>query len=317
MDRKSWVFIGLLILGFGIGFYGLATETGPVGWLNALQQRILGSYYSFFSLMIVVFAVMAAGLVLWHWVGKLLGLETQGPGAQPGAPEPPPLAMEGGRVQPYPAPPKRPASPGRTYFITAVVITAATWVVGGALYGRRVMTLRGDASAVYQPVELLDGRPMPVLSEQHLALRCIPVPELAVVFKSGSVEDYRLVAVVGLGWEPDHPVQVVAKLETSQTLDLGPDSGQTPRELTEIQLLVRRLGPVPVPALAEFRKMRAPLADNVIMVTPVAAKDGKPYLPDTGIDLGMMVVICGLITLATVVWTTVKWLRRRSAMGKA
>ncbi len=312
MDRKSWVFIGLLLLGLGIGFYGLATDTGPVGWLNALQQQILGSYSEFFSLMIVVFAVMGVGLVLWLWVEKLLGLGTKGPGGQPAPPKPPPPVMERGKIQP-----KRPASPGRTYFITAVVITAATWVIGGALYGRRVMTLRDDASAVYQPVELLDARPMPVLSGKHLALRGIPVPELAVVFKSGSVEDYRLVAVVGLGWEPDHPVQVVARLETSQTLDQGSDSGQAPRELTQVELLVRRLGPVPVPALAEFRKMRAPLADNVIMVTPVAAKDGKPCLPDTSIDLALMEIICGFITLVTVVWMTVNWLRRRSAMRKA
>ena len=198
-----------------------------------------------------------------------------------------------------------------------MVITALTWIIGGAVYGWHVHTLREDAAAIYAPLELTEGKPLPALSAKHLALRGIPVPELAVVFKTGTVEDYRLIPVVDDGWEPDHPVQVVAKLDYSHPLpEAAPAIGWSPRIPSEIRLLVRRLGPVPLPAFQEFKRMRAPLAGDVIMVSPVATKDGQPLMPDTGIDLLVLKIVCGCITVVAVIWTTVQWLRRRSALRK-
>ena len=306
MFRKAWFSNILIVLGLGVALHGLVTDTGPVGWLNAFQQRHFGSYVSELSFVVVALSAWVAGLLLAWLASKLLGpgttrLEAPLPPAR-NAGSPVPQAREG-RVWGLPAP---------------LVLIAFTWIAGGALYGWHVLKLHQDAQATYQQVDLTDGVPLPTLASNHLALRGFPEPDLGVVFKSGAVEDYRLIAMVGLGWEPNHAVPVVVKLDAGESLpDQGLPPGWLPRGPEDIQLLVRRLGAVPTPALQAFRDMQAPLADTVLMVSAVAAQNGRPILPDTTFDRVFTLVACSLISLAVLAWAGVRKLRRRGARRKA
>ncbi len=311
MSRKSWVAFVPILLGLGTAFHGMVTNTGPVGWLNALQQRMFGSYFNELSFAGVALGFWITGLLLLGLSSRLLGpgasrleppVQPEAPGG-PGAP-----SLDGSQMPPE----------GKTPWWRKLpalgVLVALTWILGGALYGWHVLELRQDARATYQPITLTDGVPLPALASNHLALRGFPVQELGVVFKSGAVEDHRLIAMVGLGWEPDHPVPVVVKLDAGEKLpDQGVPAGWTPRGPEEVQLLVRRLGTVPTPALEPFRNMRAPLAGTVLMVSPVAARDGQPYLPDTAFDRGFTLAVCSLITLALSAWAGIRRLRRHRA----
>ena len=308
MDLKGWIFLLILVLIIGLGGYGLVTNTGGVGLLNALQQLVMGAYSSVLSFIVFSFALIVAVTLAWSALAKLFGSDPSHPG-QDGA------MVPSQAVFPVPSAnqPAASAPSGRYYFQVALVITVLTWIVGGVSYGWHVLKLREDASSTYQSIVLTEGTPLPAFQGKHYSLRCIPVPELALVFKQGAVEDYRLIPLVGVGWESGHPVHILASLDSSHRIpDPSPAVDWIPRHPQEIQLLVRRIGPIPAPALQEFNKMKAPLAENAIMVATVATKDGGPILPDTAFEFGFMLVACGCVSVIASIWATVKWLRRRS-----
>lgn len=335
MDRKSLVTLLLVLLGAGVGAYGSFTDTGPVGWLNALQQRLFGSYYGLVSFGLVMAAIALVGGALWDGLARLMGREPDGVVGQvllgPGRAAPPPPPAPGRPIVPgedpgaAPAPAAAPAAPsamGGTFFAIAVVCSALAWIIGGALYLQKTRAAQEDATATYAAVTLTDGAPLPPGQPTHLALQGIPVPEIQVVHHtdggSSQREDYSLQPVVGIGWKPGSPVAFILRLDSGHRLpapDLHPD--WSPRNPREVRLLVRRGGPVPTPAVPEFKKMGVPLAADAALVLPVETRDGKPALADTSLDRFFMQALCGGITAISVILSLALWLRRRYDLKKA
>jgi hypothetical protein len=333
MDRNAWVRLVLVLLGAGIGAYGVMTDVGPVGWLNAMQQRLFGSYYSLISFAVVMGGVAVVGGALWDGLARFQGKPSDGvlkqlllgpqaatkaaqlPDGQPITPDRP--------VAPIQAPPTdAPSTHGKLLFWIAILFSGVTWAIGAGWYWQKTQTVQEDASAIYEPHILTDGTPLPTLKGSHLALRGIPVDELQVVHRteSGSSqrEDYRFLPVVGIGWKPEHPVSFILKLDSSHRLpapDMKPD--WAPRNPREIRLFVRRAGAVPQPAIPEFKKMGVPLAADATLISPVATLEGKPTLEDTSTDLFFMKIFCGGITFISVIMSLAVWLRRRYDLKKA
>jgi hypothetical protein len=78
MDRKSGISIIFILLGGGIAAYGMFTESGPVGWLNALQSSMFGSYYGLVSAFVVMASITLVCGFLWDTWARIRGKEPDG-----------------------------------------------------------------------------------------------------------------------------------------------------------------------------------------------------------------------------------------------
>jgi hypothetical protein len=277
------------VLGGGLyAGYGVFTDTGAVGWLNALQQRLFGSYQPLVSFMVVITAAVLAAVLATNGVARL-----RRPHAAPASSA---VALSPGR---------RP-SQARAMAMIALVMLPLTWAVGAGAYWWIVREAKVDAAAHYQPVELTEGSALPALAGNHLALKGIPVTGAVVVHSSGSgsasSEDYQLLPVVGIGWSPGRPVQFVVKVERTEALPsprYPPDpSARNPREVV---LLTKVAGPIPTVAFAEFRKMQVPLATDARLLRLVPAIEGKPVVPDASGTRIVTFGLCGIVSLVLLI----------------
>ncbi len=310
MDRKSWFTTILVFIGAGFGAYGVFTNTGPVGGLNAFQQRIFGSYYALVSFAVMLAAFSIVGAIITDGLARLMGRKSDGVLDQvllgPGAP----------------TQAETPSAQGKTFFLSGLIIILLTWSICGGLYWKKVQNVQEDAVATYESIVLTDGKPIPHFTGKHLSLRGIPVSELQVVHKSsksvGTGEDYRLLPVAGVGWKPGNSVNFIIKIDSSHPEPMPlKEVDWTPRNPREVRMLVRVAGTVPAPAIPEFKKMEVPLATDAKLIIPVASKDGKPVVADTGFDLFFLKISCIGITVIAVIMSLGLWLRRRYDLKKA
>ncbi|MEO8922048.1 MAG: hypothetical protein ABI330_04340 [Caldimonas sp.] len=128
--------------------YGLNSDTGPMGWLNAAQARSDGSYSRKISLMVLMFAGAVPLLPLW-----LLLWPRDVPLREPGAPPPTMASRLAAAV------------------VGFVIVDAIVW---GAAFGWASWEAHGqniDAAAAYTPLTLAAAVPLHVTEGDHLALR--------------------------------------------------------------------------------------------------------------------------------------------------
>ena len=309
MARSEGVTV-LAVLGGGLyAGYGVFTDSGAVGWLNALQQRLFGSYQPLVSFTVVITAAVLAAVLASNGVARLRRLASAGGGTaqdflSPPQAAPPPVAAPATSAA-APSPGRRP-SQARSMAMIALVMLPLTWAVGAGVYWWIVREAKADAAADYQPVELTEGVALPALAGNHLALKGIPVTGAVVVHSSGngsaSSEDYQLVPVVGIGWSPGRPVQFVVKVEQTEVLP-SPRYPPDPRARhpREVVLLTKVAGPIPTVAFAEFQKMRVPLATEARLLRLVPALEGKPVVPDASGTRIVTIGLCGIVSLVLLI----------------
>jgi hypothetical protein len=309
MARSDGVTLVAALGGGAYAGYGVFTDTGAVGWLNALQQRLFGSYQPMISFTVVLVVVFVAVTLVWDGAVRWLRPDSARGAAAPDAQGPPPPIASSGAGRSAPAVAATPARrPSQALAIAKIslVLLPLTWAVGGGVYWWLVREAKADAAARYQAVELTDGVALPALEGDHLALRGIPVTEAVVVKSSGSgsakSEDYRLVPVVGVGWRPDRPVPFVVKVEAGEVL---PSPAYPPdpkaRHARDVVLFTKLAGAFPTAALTEFQKMRVPLAPEARLLRLVPTLEGKPVVPDRSGTRIATFGLCGLVSLMLLV----------------
>jgi len=325
MARSEGV-TAVAVLGGGLyAGYGLFTDSGAVGWLNALQQRLFGSYQPLISFTVVLVVVFVAAGLAWDGAVRLLRPASAGGGTVRDTLAPPPAAapsVAGPAAAAVATAPARRPSQARAMAMIALVLLPLTWVVGGGVYWWIVREAKADAAASYQAIALTDGVTLPALTGGHLALKGIPVTEAVVVRSSGSgsraSEDYRLVPVVGVGWKPGRPVQFVVRVTAGEVLPspaYPPDpSARNPREVV---LFAKLAGAFPTVAAAEFREMRVPLAAEARLLRLVPTLEGKPVEPDASGTRIATFGLCGIVSLVLLIMPIAGYRedRRRRARG--
>jgi hypothetical protein len=298
MARSQGVTL-VAVLGGGVyAGYETFTDSGAVGWLNALQQRLFGSYQPLLSFAVVLLAVMGAVTGVWAGVARLL--------------RPPEEAVTvEGLLAPSVAPRSfSPAStrPGqaRTLGLLTLVLLPVTWLAGWGATSWLLRESREDAAATYQAVELTDGVPLPQLTGTHVALKGIPLPETAVSHRTsggtGSGPDYQLIPLVGVGWRPGHPVHFVARVGAGE----APPSPAYPpdpraRNPREVLLLAKTAGSIPEVAVAEFLKVNVPLDSNAKLLRLVPSRAGVAMEQDTSGEALFVWGLCSVVSVMLLV----------------
>lgn len=275
MIRKVlWI---LLLLGYvAMVWHGATGDTGPMGWLNALQQHWTGGYSRKLSFIVFCFVTIALTSPV------LLPLILASP------PKPPATtALD---------PPVEPASAWKTASFTWGVPIALAWA---ATFGWHAWDwhVRGqDVAQPYEPVDLAAGaKAAPISSGSHLALQGRFLWDRTVVRRERGKTDTTYVPVVDLAWREGEPVRFVAVVESSELpVWRGKD------KLHQDTILARVDGGVPTSAFDVFANAGAKLAPAVSLVVPVADSDGRPAQEQPAFELENALLIS---TTLTVIWT--------------
>jgi hypothetical protein len=302
MARSEGVTL-VAVLGGGVyAGYETFTGSGAVGWLNAAQQRFLGSYQPLLSFAVVLLAVMGAVTGVWAGVARLL--------------RPPEEAVTvagllAPSVQPQASSPvSKPPGQARTLGLLTLVLLPLTWLLGWGATSWLARESREDAAAAYQAVELTDGVPLPQLTGTHVALKGIPLLESTVSHQTsggtGSGPDYQFIPLVGVGWRPGHPVHFVAKVgagEVPPSPAYPPDpQARNPREVV---LLAKTAGSIPEVAAAEFLKVKVPLDPKARLLRLVPSLAGVPMEQDTSGEALFIWGICAVVSVMLLVMPVV------------
>jgi hypothetical protein len=206
-------------------------------------------------------------------------------------------------VAPTPAGPR---SQGRALLRISLVLLPLTWLIGMGVSTWLEREAKEDAAATYQAIDLTEGVALPALAGAHLALRGIPVTEAVVAHRSSgglsSSPDYQYVPVVGVGWRPGRPVLFVAKVKRSEVL---PSPAYPPdpkaRNKREVVVFAKTAGPVPVVAVAEFEKMKVPLAPTATLLRLVPTLEGRPAMEDQTMNWMSVMGLCGVVSVMLLV----------------
>jgi len=284
MVRKLGWFV--VVAGFiALVIYGGTAESGPMGWLNASQQALFGSYSRKFSFLIVFFGAFAVASPLLLWLFFADAKARVGPEA----------AKDFGKVAvEMMAPTPRTLPSLRFWFGAWVVVTALIWAgcAGWALW--QAQQRRGDADASYLPFKVAQGARAPAGAD-HLALqgRLLWDRVVAKQPSHASTPELELVPIVGDDWREGDAVQFVARIERGDlTITRArPRRGEEP-------LLVRVSGDLPTPAIPVFKQLGAPLANDAVAVK-VVPSIGQAPSDAAGVDWSD-VRLSGLI--GSIIW---------------
>jgi hypothetical protein len=265
MQRGEAVTLVGVLAGSVYAGYGAFTETGAVGWLNVLQQRVVGAYYPLLSFGLVLVCVQLAVTLAADGIARLRG--------EPGGATSRALWGPGRQVTAWPE-----RNQVRQMTLLALGVLVAIWLAAGGIIWWAQHQARIDATAEYQPIRLAMGAPVPAQRSGHLVVTGILRPDLAVTHSTDGREDYRYVPVVGPGFERGQPLELVIKLGASQVLPSRPyvprATGPAP---TGVEIFVRNEGPVPSAA----RDALPGLSPSASVLALVPTADGKPVEADT------------------------------------
>lgn len=252
-----WLIVGFVAL-MGFSAYAAFGETGPIGWINAGQVAVFGSYSPKISAFVLMAVVALPVVVIWAMVA--------------------PASLQGNAQKLGTAidTPVRPYLTIKSVLAGWVVFVAVVWAAAYGYAAWQQHTQSSGASAAYAPLELVPGMKDAAAGHDHLAVRGRLLGDHVVARKKGSSgsEATMLVPVVERGWREGDPVHFVVRL--------GADGDSTLRSVMQRpseSLLVRTDGSVPTLARQVFDRMRAPLADDAVALVLVAAQGGLPATP--------------------------------------
>ena len=289
MARRIGWFI--VVVGYvALVWYGVTGESGPMGWLNALQQRWFDSYSQKASFAVVTVAALLIASPLLFW---LMLADAK---AKLGPEDAKDLAKIAAAMRDT-APPTASGSRSSNVLVFLVAwlgITAAIWIGCGAYSMWEAHVQSADATARYVPFHLAKGAVAP-RGEDHLAVDGKLLWERVVAKRkpSSTKPEEELVPIVGRDWRIGDVVDMVARIEDQRDpVDRNAPGSDSP-------LLVRVAGAVPTAALTVFDKMQAPISDRAVMVVVVPSPSASAAAA-TGIDVPNL-MLRGIVS--TLVWT--------------
>lgn len=206
------ILVALLVLAcawFAYMCYGLVTDRGIIGWLNAVQAAHDGKFSTKLSFIVAFFYLICAmgGIGL-----AAVWLSQSGSGTAPTTAQAP---------APRPAPPAAPA-PSLAQLQVATVrnntrlalwifaaIAVGAWVIGYPVYLWIAAEHREDVHARYVRVDL-GGASVSWPQDPHVALGGVPQGDQVLVLKEGShARKTYFVPMTGAGWTRAQPVSAV------------------------------------------------------------------------------------------------------------
>lgn len=298
MFRKA-LWILLLVAYVAMVWHGVTGDTGPMGWLNALQQQWTGGYSRKLSFLVFCFGTIALSSPI------LLPLLLTSP---------PETASES-----VPASVAQPASGWRTAALAWSIPVALAWIATFGYHAWDWHLRDHDATQPYLPVSLA-GSAAPVSTGSHIALRGRFLWDRMVVRRERGRPDSTCVPVVDSAWREGEPVRFVAQF-TSGELSAWRASDQPRRGA----ILARVDGAVPTAAFEAFAKAGAVLAPSAALIVAAAATDGQPAQKQANFNLQAALITATVLTVAWTVslvaillaFATQAWRTRRRARHAA
>jgi hypothetical protein len=307
MSKVVMVGIGAAVLAGGYGIYGMVTDTGPAGWINYVQQNLIGSYSMKMTMLVLMVGVTLIGVAA-AWVAEKLGLDQAGGGDS--------VAAKVATIDDQP-------KGWRGWLTFGAAAIALTWLIGYAVYWWNVRTDAEDTGAEYERIALADPAQVSAARSTHVALMGEPLAAHYLSHKkrsSSSTPDYHLVPVVAPGWKEGQAVGYV--LKTSNLPALGPAFGGMRRFVrpgapapAPEPILGRIEGDVPVPAAKALEKAGVPLTKDARLVRFIPSRDGAPDMRDSRQeDFMIFLALCGGIS---VIWALVTVIAGVAAQRRA
>jgi hypothetical protein len=285
----------LALIGFGYVFWGRVTDSGLVGWLDAVQARGRGSYDLRFSVLVAcVYMAVVVGALIWV-ASRLL----PGRAAAPGVP----LA-----AKPKVDLKQLKARRMRIVGWVCLGIAVATWPIGFGVYEYFADQNRREMQATYQPVDLSAtavGQPAYV-SLRARVHRAGYVVRHSRDSRTGETGTLFVPLVTPPGKDLSAPVHWVlvmdgTTLSTLPTPVLGHALG----------------GTVPLTTRQTFDQMGVRLADDAVLVSYVPT-DGTGAVIDRSSDyLGAFLIGGGLLSGTTLMLAGMVWVMQLLGGRKA
>jgi hypothetical protein len=198
------VIVALMGAWFVYMCYGLVTEKGVIGWLNAVQATRDGKFSTKLSFVVALFYLLCAmGAIALAAVWRA---RRRGPTVEVGvAPQPP------ARVASVPLRTAAARPPNRTrltlWMLAGLVV--APWLIGYPIYLWIAAEHREDVQSHYVRI-VMGASTLAWPSEPHVALDGEVQGDQVLVLKEGNqARKTYFVPVTGAGWAPAVPVSVV------------------------------------------------------------------------------------------------------------
>ena len=289
---RAWlILLALIGVPVGLAWYATTADTGPIGWLNAMQASNTGSYSRALSAVILFAAVgLVAAPVLGLWAVLRKKFPAPAPAARPGAPAPMTFrdAFEPGSVQAL-------RLRRRTGFVA--------WAVGFVLIWAGVFAWNAwdwhqrlaDANDSYAPLRLTrDARVARPDAGAHVALQGRLLWDRAVSKreKTGtSTVVTAYVPMVAADWRPGDAVQFVAQLEQGRAYWL-----QHRVPPVEGPLLARVGAAIPTASRAVFQQEEAPPTDDAVLLEVIESQGGQVADARPAFDLSMALILSAVFS---------------------
>lgn len=293
------------VFGLAVGayaVYGLATDTGPAGWINAVQQMVFGRYMTKLTVVLLTGLALLVVMLFWQLMHRLRPEDSS------------PEVLRASLAAPAGA------APWRVLIGWMLALIAATWAIAWGLYAWGQHTRQQDAEASYQPLVLRAGAQAPTPSGQHIALQGKPLLDRVLSHKGGAQSSYHLVPYVAEDWRPGQPVRFIVKVSALEELQgLRPryrPPGTAAAADANAPLLGRVSTDIPAPAIAPFKSAGVVLDAPSYLVQVVPSRDGRAVAArEQASDRMFLLVICSVISLIVVlVFGLAGWQGRRQAL---
>jgi hypothetical protein len=285
----SWV---LTLIALGYVFWGRATNSGLVGWLDAVQARGHGSYSLKLSVAVAcVYMVVVVGALIWV-ASRLL----------PGRPAAPGVPVA---AKPKVDPRQVKALQMRIVMLVFLGIAVGIWPIGFGVYEYYADQNRREMQATYQPV---DPSASTLGQPAYVSLRARVHRAGYVVRHSGNSQDGTLFVplMTPPGKDLAAPVHWVLQMDGT-TLPTLPRS-----------VLGHALGgTVPLTTRQTFDQMGVRLADDAVLVSYVPTDDTGAVIDRSASYWQFFLIGSTVLSVITVVMGGMIWVVQLPGSRKA
>ncbi|CAN5305189.1 hypothetical protein BH09PSE6_BH09PSE6_09720 [soil metagenome] len=264
---RAFLLFLIIVLALGFGVWAIATDAGPIGWFNALQQSLTGSYsvkLSVLLFLIVICGVVWGGGTLYLVIRPMLGSRVT---------ERLEASVAGG-VQAMARTNNRPVTPMHVALAWLMLLPVA-WACSYGWYWFKQREHQQDLIAQYASVDLGSNDGSAGEGHDHLAVRGRYLFDQTLTFREGNQKrpKYSLVPIVGRTWQSGQPVTYVARVDDVQAFMYERKNDKDP-----FTFLAAPEGDVPSVAAVEFEKMGTPVGPSTRLLRVVPSREGRPVL---------------------------------------
>ncbi|CAN5481225.1 hypothetical protein BH10PSE17_BH10PSE17_03190 [soil metagenome] len=268
MLRTGFLLLLIVVPALAFGVWVTVAETGPIGWFNAIQQSMTGSYSVKVSVFLLLGTVSGA-----IWLGISLYEKVVRPvlGERVAANFESALASKAQAVARVDSRPVTPAQMAVGWLMLVPIL----WACCYGWYWWKQREHQQDLSAQYVSVDLGSNDGSAAEGHDHLAVRGRYLFDQTLTFRQGSQKrpEYSLVPIVGRNWQPGQAVTFIARVEDVQAFTYERKQDKDP-----YTFLAARTGDVPSVAVGEFEKLGAPVGPSTLMLRVVPSHEGRPTL---------------------------------------